>query len=61
LAAERAAFVQTMKDGEFLSEAKKLQLPIDSLPGDVVATKMKTILNQPPDTVALLKRAAGGD
>jgi tripartite-type tricarboxylate transporter receptor subunit TctC len=61
LAAERAAFVQAMKDREFLSEAKKLQLPIDSLPGDMVATKMQTILNQPPDTVALLKRAAGGD
>ena len=60
LAAERAAFVQTMKDPEFLNEAKKLQLPIDYLPGDVVATKMQTILNQPPETVAALKRAAGG-
>ena len=60
LAAERAAFLQAMKDPEFLSEAKKLQLPIDYLPGDVVATKMQTILNQSPDTVAALKRAAGG-
>jgi len=60
LAAERAAFVQTMKDPEFLNEAKKLLLPIDYLPGDVVATKMQTILKQSPDTVAALKRAAGG-
>jgi hypothetical protein len=50
-----------MKDPEFLNEAKKLQLPIDYLPGDVVTTKMKTVLNQPPETVVALKRAAGGE
>jgi hypothetical protein len=49
-----------MKDPAFLAEAKRLRLPIDSLPGDAVEAKIKAALNQPPETVAALKRAAGG-
>ena len=60
LAVERQALTETMTDPAFLADAKKLALPIDFLPGDVVATKMNTILNQPPETVEALKRAAGG-
>jgi hypothetical protein len=43
-----------------LADASKLNLPIDYLPGDLVAAKMKTAMNQPPETIEALKKAAGG-
>ena len=60
LGVERQAMAAVMKDPGFLADAKKLRLPIDSLPGDVVEAKIKAALNQPPETIAALKRAAGG-
>lgn len=60
LAAERDAFVAVMQDKDFLAEAMRLNLPIDYLPGDAVGAKIKSVLNQPPETVAALKRVAGG-
>jgi len=60
LGVERQAMVAVMKDPGFLADARKLRLPIDSLPGDVVEAKIKAALTQPPETVAALKRAAGG-
>jgi len=60
LGVERQALVQVMKDPAFLADAKKLNLPIDYLPGDAVETKIKAALNQPPEIVDALKRAAGG-
>ena len=60
LGLERAAFVQAMKDPAFLADAKKLNLPIDYLAGDAVEAKIKGALNQPPEIVDALKRAAGG-
>jgi tripartite-type tricarboxylate transporter receptor subunit TctC len=60
LAAEREALSAAMKDPQLLAEAKKLDLVIDAAPGDVVETKIKAALAQPPETVAALKAAAGG-
>jgi tripartite-type tricarboxylate transporter receptor subunit TctC len=60
LGVERQAMVAVMKDPGFLADAKKLRLPIDSLPGEIVEAKIKAALNQPPETIAALKRAAGG-
>jgi tripartite-type tricarboxylate transporter receptor subunit TctC len=60
LAAEREALTAAMKDPELLAEAKKLDLDIDPAPGDVVEARIKAALNQPPETVAALKSAAGG-
>jgi len=60
LAVHREALSSVMKDPEFLAEAKKLNLPIDALPGDVVEAKVKAVLNQPAETVAALKRVAEG-
>jgi putative tricarboxylic transport membrane protein len=60
LAFERNALMAVMKDPQFLAEAKKLDLDIDPLPGDVVAAKIKAALDQPPETVAALKEAASG-
>jgi tripartite-type tricarboxylate transporter receptor subunit TctC len=60
LAAEREALSAAMKDPQLLAEAKKLDLVIDALPGEVVDAKIKAALAQPPETVAALKAAAGG-
>ena len=60
LAVERQALTAVMKDPDFLAEARRLNLPIDPLPGDAVEAKIKTVLNQPADTIAALKRAAEG-
>jgi tripartite-type tricarboxylate transporter receptor subunit TctC len=60
LAAERQALNAVMKDPQFLADAKRLNLPIDYLPGDVVELRIKAALNQPPETLDALKRATGG-
>jgi signal transduction histidine kinase len=60
LAAEREALSAAMRDPQLLAEAKKLELDIDPAPGDQVELRIKAALNQPPETVAALKSAAGG-
>ncbi len=60
LAVLRAALEQTVKDPGFVADSVKLNLPIDFLPGDVVAEKIKAALTQPPEIVAALKQVAGG-
>jgi len=60
LAAEREALTAAMKDPALLAEAKKLDLDIDPASGEVVEARIKAALNQPPETVAALKSAAGG-
>ncbi len=60
LTTERDALTAVMKDPAFLADAKKLNLPITYLPGDVVEARIKAALNQPPETIATLKHAAGG-
>ena len=60
VAYERQALTSVMKDPQFLAEAKMLDLDIEPLPGDVVETKIKAALAQPPETVAALKEAAAG-
>jgi hypothetical protein len=60
LAAERAAMTEAMHDPAFLTDAKRLGLPIDFLPGEAVEAKMKAALNQPRETVEALQKAAGG-
>ena len=60
LAAERAAMTEVMRDPAFLADAKRLALPIDYLPGESVEAKMRAAMNQPPETVEALEKAAGG-
>lgn len=57
---ERQAYDAVMKDPQFLAEAKKLNLDIHPAAGPQVATAIRGALNQPPETVADLKAAAGG-
>ena len=60
IAVERAALAMLMKDPQFLADAKKLDLDISPASGEVVDAKIKAALNQPPETIAALKSAAGG-
>ncbi len=59
LAVLRTAMAQVVKDPGFVADSEKLNLPIDFLPGDVVAEKVKAALTQPPEIVAALKAVAG--
>jgi tripartite-type tricarboxylate transporter receptor subunit TctC/sarcosine oxidase gamma subunit len=53
----RDAYMAVMADPEFLAEAEKLGLPIESARGDEVATLMKDALQQSPETVAIISAA----
>jgi tripartite-type tricarboxylate transporter receptor subunit TctC len=59
LAVLRTAMAEVVKDPGFVADSEKLNLPIDFLPGDVVAEKIKAALAQPPDVVAALKAVSG--
>jgi len=60
LAVERDAYDAVMKDPEFLTDAKRLMLPISPASGSVVEAKINQALAQPPETIAFLKAAALG-
>jgi tripartite-type tricarboxylate transporter receptor subunit TctC len=57
--AMRAAFMATMKDAEFVAEAKKTGLDINPMPGDKMAELMAKAFATPPEIVALARRATG--
>ncbi len=49
------AFVDSLKDPEFLAEAKKSKLDIEVIDGPTIAKKFGTLFELKPDTVAKLK------
>ena len=53
VAALRKAFEATMKDADFLAEAKKQRLPIEPTSADVLATLTSQVLATPKEIVAL--------
>ena len=55
LEALRAAYRKALDDPEMREKAKKAQLPLDPAIGDTVAALVKEALNQPPESVAMLK------
>jgi tripartite-type tricarboxylate transporter receptor subunit TctC len=55
----RTAMAEVVKDPGFVADSMRLNLPIDFLPGDVVAEKVRAALNQPPEVIAALKAASG--
>lgn len=57
LAALRAAFDATMKDPEFLAEAKKLELEIAPVSGVEVEHLVREIYASPPDVVKLARES----
>jgi tripartite-type tricarboxylate transporter receptor subunit TctC len=56
LAALRQAFNAALADPALRTEAARLVLPINPGPGEEVELKMKQLLDQSPETVALLKQ-----
>jgi hypothetical protein len=53
----RAAYRKAMEDKELQAKAEKLERPVEPLYGEDVAKAVREALNQPPETVALLKHA----
>jgi hypothetical protein len=51
----RRAFDETLKDPEFLADARRLQMEIDPLTGDEVERLLRTAYRAPP---AIIARAA---
>jgi tripartite-type tricarboxylate transporter receptor subunit TctC len=56
LDALRAAYRKALEDPELQAKAEKLDRPIDPAYGDEVLEAVKVALNQPPETIALLKQ-----
>jgi len=54
----RQAFLDTMKDKDFLAEADKMQLEINPVSGEEVEKLVKEVYATPPDVVAKAKQAA---
>jgi tripartite-type tricarboxylate transporter receptor subunit TctC len=58
LATLRQAFMDTMKDKEFLAEADKTELEINPVSGEDVEKLVKEVYATPPDIIAKAKAAA---
>jgi tripartite-type tricarboxylate transporter receptor subunit TctC len=59
LATLRQAFMDTMKDKDFLAEADKTQLEVNPVSGEDVEKLVKDVYATPPDIIAKAKAAAG--
>ena len=55
----RQAFNATMKDPEFVKEARTAALDIDPMTGEAMAALLRRIYAMPPDIVAEARRAVG--
>jgi hypothetical protein len=53
----RRAFDAAVKDPELLAEAKRIFIPIAPSRGEDVEAKVKLLLSQPPEIIALLRKA----
>jgi tripartite-type tricarboxylate transporter receptor subunit TctC len=60
LAALRRAHDRALADPELLAEAAKAKIPIQPGNGAFVEGRIRDSLNQTPETIALIKAAAGG-
>ena len=57
----REAHDQAVNDSELRAEAMRINIPIDVGSGEFVERRIKEALDQPPETIALLKRAASSE
>lgn len=57
LSALQDAYVMAVSDPEFIEKAKRIDLPVDPMPGDRVGALVEAALNQTPEVVQLLKTA----
>jgi tripartite-type tricarboxylate transporter receptor subunit TctC len=55
----REAFNKTMKDPEFLAEAKRKRLDIDATTGEEVEALTKEAMSQSPEVIEKLKKMMG--
>jgi tripartite-type tricarboxylate transporter receptor subunit TctC len=55
----REAFAKTMKDPEFLAEAKKKRLDIDPTSGEETEALTKEVMSQPAEVIERLKKLMG--
>ena len=55
----REAYMNMLKDPEFLSEAKKRQWEIAPVSGERLEARAKEVINQPPDIVERMKKVMG--
>jgi tripartite-type tricarboxylate transporter receptor subunit TctC len=60
VAALRAAFMATMKDPGFVTEARKLGMDIDAVDGDQVQRLVGAIYAAPPELIVKMKKALQG-
>jgi tripartite-type tricarboxylate transporter receptor subunit TctC len=61
LATLRQAFMDTMKDKDFLAEADKAQLEVNPVSGEDVEKLVKDVYATPPDIIAKTKAAAASN
>ena len=52
----RDAYMAALTDPQLLAEANKLDMPIDPLPGDAVAERVRSTFDLPPETLSELKK-----
>ena len=52
----REAYMKTMKDPEFLAEAKKRKLEINPTSGEEMDALIKEVMSQPPETIERMKK-----
>ena len=57
LNALRDSYRKALEDAELLAKAQKLEIPIDPAYGDTVLKMVKEALDQPPETITLIKEA----
>ena len=55
----REAFMKTVKDPEFLVEAKKKKLELDPVSGEELEALAKEVIAQPPEVVERMKKLLG--
>jgi tripartite-type tricarboxylate transporter receptor subunit TctC len=53
----RQAFVETVRDPEFLADAQKTGFPIEAVPGGELQAAIEQILTAPPDVIAATRAA----
>ena len=61
VAALREAFQATLRDPEFLQEAKRMELDVNPWTGDEVAQAIRSILEAPAGTKDLVRAALKGN
>lgn len=52
----RAAYEKTAKDPDLIAEAKKMRIEVTPMSGEKLQSMAKTVMNQPPEVIAQIKK-----